>query len=193
MLRIGAYFLPLLTLTLLTSPATAQTSNIPPYFFQQWTVTTNCIQAGFNPSEQTSPGLQFAISPASVSADGTSYGFTPINSAQQSWPDGWVELALQYRPGVPMTTVPADFACVPGAPASSALLAMSNFTQSGEPYYPYEHWYALGSIAGEPHHFLIFPRNSSTGIDGAIIVLLDAGTDGSVVLDQDGTIHSNDG
>jgi hypothetical protein len=189
MLRIGAFFLSLLSLGLLISPATAQTSNIPAYFFQQATVTKNCIQAGFNPSEQTSPGLRFVISPASVSPDGTSYGFTPVNSANQTWPDGWVELALQYRAGIAMTSVPADFACVPGEPASSALLAMSNFTQSGEPYYPYEHWYALGTIAGEPHHFLIFPRNV-VGADSAIIVLLDAGTDGSVVLDQDGTIHT---
>src|ERR1700685_4121894 len=130
MLRIGAYLLPILTSVLMATPAAAQ--SIPAYFFQQWTVQTNCIQAGFNPSEQTSPGLQFAISPASVSQDGTTYGFTPINSAKQTWPDGWVELALQYRSGVPMTTVPADFACVPGESTSSALLAMSNFTQSGE-------------------------------------------------------------
>jgi hypothetical protein len=51
---------------------------------------------------------------------------------------------------------------------------MSNFTQSAEPYYEYEHWYALGTLHGEPHHFLIFPRNVS-GADSAIIVLLDAG------------------
>jgi hypothetical protein len=192
MLRIGAFLLPVVGSALLISPAQAQTSNIPAYFFQQATVTSNCIQTGFSPSEQASPGLQFAISPASVSADGTSYGFTAINSANQTWPGGWAKLSLQYRAGVPMTTVPADFACVPGEPSSSALLAMSNFTQSGEPYYPYEHWYALGTIAGEPHHFLIFPRNV-TGADSVIIVLLDAGTDGSVVLDQDGTIHGGDG
>ncbi len=147
MLRIGAYLLPILTSVLMATPAAAQ--SIPAYFFQQWTVQTNCIQAGFNPSEQTTPGLQFAISAASVSTDGTTYGFTPINNANQSWPDGWAELALQYRPGVAMAAVPADFACIPGQPASSGLLAMSNFTQSAEPYYEYEHWYALGMIAGE--------------------------------------------
>jgi hypothetical protein len=188
MLRIGAYLLPILTSVLMATPVAAQ--SIPAYFFQQWTVQTNCIQAGFNPSEQTTPGLQFVISAASVSADASTYGFTPINTANQSWPDGWAELALQYRPGVAMTTVPADFACIPGEPSSSALLAMSNFTQSAEPYYEYEHWYALGMLAGEPHHFLIFPRNVQ-GADSSIIVLLDAGTDGSVVLDQDGTIHSD--
>jgi hypothetical protein len=68
---------------------------------------------------------------------------------------------------------------------------MSNYTQSAEPYYEYEHWYGLGTINGEPHHFLIFPRNV-VGADSAIIVLLDAGTNGNVVLDQDGTIHSED-
>jgi hypothetical protein len=188
MLRIGAYLLPIFASALMATPVAAQ--SIPAYFFQQWTVDTNCIQSGFDPSEQTAVGLQFAISAASVSADGSTYGFTPINTADQSWPDGWVELALQYRPGIAMTTVPADFACIPGEPSSSALLAMSNFTQSAEPYYEYEHWYALGTLAGEPHHFLIFPRNVQ-GADSSIIVLLDAGTDGSVVLDQDGTIHSD--
>jgi hypothetical protein len=188
MLRIGAFLLPIFTSVLMAAPVAA--NSIPAYFFQQWTVKTNCIQAGFNPSEQTTAGLKFAISAASVSADGTMYGFTAIDNANHSWPAGWAKLALQYRPGVPMTTVPADFACIPGEPASSGLLAMSNFTQSAEPYYEYEHWYGMGMIAGEPHHFLIFPRNVK-GADGAIIVLLDAGTDGSVVLDQDGTIHTD--
>jgi len=90
-----------------------------------------------------------------------------------------------------MAGIPADFACVPGAAASSSLLAMSNYTQSAEPYYEYEHWYGFGTIHGEPHHVLIFPR-AVDGNDSAIIVVLDAGTDGTVQLDHDGTIHSHD-
>ena len=190
MLRIGAFLLSISAAFLIAAPRSveAQTA-IPGYFFSQWTVQSNCIEQGFDPAEHTQLGLQFSISPASLSADGSSYGFQPINNATQAWPDGWSELALQYRPGIQMTNIPADFVCIPGDPSSSALLAMSNYTQSPEPYYPYEHWYALGTLNGEPHHFLIFPRNV-VGADSAIIVLLDAGADGNVQLDQDGTIHS---
>jgi hypothetical protein len=192
MLRVGAALLPLSALVLMSAvhSATAQAAAVPAYFFNQWTVQSNCIEQGFDPAEQTQVGLQYAISPASLAADALSYVFQPINNATQKWPDGWSKLLLQYRPGVPMGTVPADFACIPGEPSSSALLAMSNFTQSAEPYYEYEHWYALGMLHGEPHHFLIFPRNIK-GADSAIIVLLDAGTSGTVQLDQDGSIHSS--
>jgi len=190
MLRIGALLLSIPALSVAAFPSAAQTTTVPAYFFQQWTVQSNCIEQGFDPAEQTQVGLQFAISPASLAADGLSYAFQPINNATQVWPDGWSELTLQYRAGVQMTTVPADFTCIPGQPSSSALLAMSNFTQSAEPYYEYEHWYGLGTLHGEPHHFLVFPRNV-TGADSAIIVLLDAGTDGTVQLDQDGTIHTD--
>ena len=192
MLRIGALLLPICALSVgafVPSAVVAQTTAVPAYFFQQWTVQSNCIEQGFDPAEQTQVGLQFAISPGSLAADGLSYAFQPINSATQAWPAGWSELTLQYRAGVQMATVPADFACIPGQPSSSALLAMSNFTQSAEPYYEYEHWYGLGTLHGEPHHFLIFPRNV-VGADSAIIVILDAGADANVQLDQDGTIHS---
>jgi len=191
MLRIGAVFLSVSAAALMSlGPCAAQAQSVvPAYFFNQWTVQSNCIEQGFDPAEQTQVGLQYAISPASLAPDALSYAFQPINNATQKWPDGWAQLSLHYRPGVPMATVPADFACIPGEPASSALLAMSNFTQSAEPYYEYEHWYALGTLHGEPHHFLIFPRNVK-GADSAIIVLLDAGTSGTVQLDQDGSIHS---
>jgi hypothetical protein len=190
MLRIGKLLsiFALLLIPITQSAVLAQNASVPAYFFNQWTVQSNCIQQGFDPAEQTQVGLQYLISPASVSADGSSYGFQPINTANQAWPDGWSELALQYRAGIPMTAIPADFACVPGQP-TSALLTNSNFTQSAEPYYEYEHWYALGSLHGEPHHFLIFPRNVS-GADSSIIILLDAGTSGAVVLDQNGSIHT---
>ena len=192
MLRIGALLLSISALFAFAaapSPLQAQTSNIPAYFFGHWQVQSNCIEQGFSPAEQTQVGLQYAMSATSIAADGLSYTFQVINSSTQAWPDGWSDLTLQYRPGVPMTNVPADFACIPGEPSSSALLAMSNYTQSAEPYYEYEHWYGLGTLHGEPHHFLIFPRNV-VGADSAIIILLDAGASGSVQLDQDGSIHS---
>jgi hypothetical protein len=192
MLRIGALLLSIsasLAAAAIPSAVLAQTTTVPAYFFSQWTVQSNCIEQGFDPAEQTQVGLQFSLSPASLMADGLSYSFQPINSATQSWPDGWSELTVQYRPGIQMTNIPADFVCIPGAPSSSGLLAMSNYTQSAEPYYEYEHWYGLGTLHGEPHHFLIFPRNV-VGSDSAIIVLLDAGADSNVQLDQDGSIHS---
>jgi hypothetical protein len=191
MLRIGALLLSISAAFVVAAPSSvkAQTTAVPGYFFSQWTVQSNCIEQGFDPAEQTQVGLQFSISPASLSADGLSYGFQPINSATQVWPNGWSELTLQYRPGVQMTNVPADFVCIPGQPSSSGLLAMSSYTQSTEPYYEYEHWYALGTLHGEPHHFLIFPRNV-VGTDSAIIILLDAGANGNVQLDQNGSIHT---
>jgi hypothetical protein len=194
MLRIGAFVLSFAALLLCTAPAYAQpastsASAVPAYFFSQWKVQSNCIEQGFDAAEQTQLGLQWAITPGPVSADGLSYGFTPIDSATQAWPAGWSLLTLEYRPGIAMPNIPADFACVPGQPSSSALLAMSNFTQSAEPYYEYEHWYGVVTLHGEPHHCLIFPRNV-TGSDSAIIVLLDAGAAANVQLDQDGTIHS---
>jgi hypothetical protein len=191
MLRIGALLLSisgLFVITTIQAAVHAQTATVPAYFFKQWTVQSNCIEQGFDPAEQTQVGLQYAISTASLAADGLSYAFQPINSATQAWPDGWSQLTLQYRAGIQMADVPADFACVPGEP-TSALLANSHFTQSAEPYYEYEHWYGLGTLHGEPHHFLIFPRNIK-GADSAIIILLDAGTNGDVQLDQNGTIHS---
>jgi hypothetical protein len=191
MLRIGALLLSISGIFLVAAPRSIQAQTaVPAYFFSQWTVQSNCAEAGFDPAEHTLLGLQFSISAASLSADGASYGFQPISSsATQVWPDGWSELALQYRSGVQMTNVPADFVCIPGEPASSGLLAMSNYTQSAEPYYEYEHWYALGTLHGEQHHVLIFPRNV-VGTDSAIIIVLDAGTSGNVQLDQDGSIHS---
>jgi hypothetical protein len=191
MLRIGAALLStsaLLVSAVIQADAHAQTATIPAYFFKQWTVQSNCIQQGFNPAEQTQVGLQYVIAPASSLADGVSYAFQPINNATQAWPGGWSNLKLQYRAGIQMANIPADFACVPGEP-SSALLVNSNFTQSAEPYYEYEHWYGLGVLHGEPHHFLIFPRNVN-GAGSAIIILLDAGTYGAVQLDQNGSIHS---
>jgi hypothetical protein len=192
MLRIGALLsaiATLLTLTALQSVAEAQSATVPAYFFKQWSVQSNCAEQGADPTAHAVLGLQYLISPDSVTADGLNFAFEPINSDTLTWPDGWVGLTLQYRAGTQMTDIPADFVCIPGAASSSSLLAMSNYSQSAEPYYEYEHWYGLGMIHGEPHHILIFPRDVN-GTDSAVIVMLDAGTDGTVQLDHDGTIHS---
>jgi hypothetical protein len=192
MLRIGALspaIAVFLIITAFQSTAQAQTATVPAYFFKQWSVQSNCAEQGADPAAHTQVGLQYVISPASISADGLNYAFEAINTDRRTWPAGWADLTLEYRAGTQMTSIPADFACVPGAAASSSLLAMSNYTQSAEPYYEYEHWYGLGTIHGEPHHVLIFPR-ATNGPDSAIIVVLDAGTDGTVQLDHDGTIHS---
>jgi hypothetical protein len=192
MLRIGKLLLSISALFLITgapSAVQAQTAKIPAYFFKQWSVQSNCAEQGADPTAHAQIGLQYVISPASISKDGLNYAFETINTHSQAWPDGWSDLTLQYRPGTPITDIPADFSCVPGEAASSSLLAMSNYVQSAEPYYEYEHWYGVASIHGEPHHVLIFPRNIN-GTDSAIILLLDAGTAGTVQLDQDGSIHS---
>ena len=195
MLRIGTFLLSVsaaFAATSLHSTAHAQSTTVPAYFFKQWSVQSNCSEQGADATAHTQVGLQYGISAASLGADGLSYAFDVVNSDTQTWPDGWSNLTLQYRAGSVMSSVPADFACVPGDAASSSLLAMSNYTQSAEPYYEYEHWYGLATIHGEPHHVLIFPRDTN-GTDSAVIVLLDAGTDGSVQLDHDGTIHSQNG
>jgi hypothetical protein len=192
MLRIGTVLpaaVSFLIITAVHSVAQAQTATIPDYFFKQWTVQSNCAEQGADPAAHTQVSLQYVISPTSVSADGVSYAFDAIDGDTYQWPAGWAQLTLQYRAGTQMATIPADFACIPGAASSSSLLAMSNYTQSAEPYYEYEHWYGFGTIHGEPHHVLIFPR-AVDGTDSAIIVILDAGTDGTVQLDHDGTIHS---
>jgi hypothetical protein len=192
MLRIGA-LLPAVSAFLIVSAiqsvAHSQSATVPDYFFKLWQVQSNCTEQGADPASQTQVGLRYAIVRTAISADGLSYAFNPINSATQVWPAGWSKLRLQYRPGIQMTNIPADFACVPGQPSTSSLLAMSNYSQSAEPYYEYEHWYAFGTLHGEPLHFLIFPRNVD-GADSAVIILLAAGTNGSVQLDQDGSIHS---
>jgi hypothetical protein len=140
MLRIGKLLLSISALFLITgapSAVQAQTAKIPAYFFKQWSVQSNCAEQGADPTAHAQIGLQYVISPASISKDGLNYAFETITTDSQAWPDGWSDLTLQYRPGTPITDIPADFSCVPGEAASSSLLAMSNYVQSAEPYYEY--------------------------------------------------------
>ena len=177
----------------LAATTPAQAADIPQYFFSQWTVTANCTEANAGPAARVQAGLQFKISSDSA-ADGT-YALQAINAAGQQWATEWNGLKLQYRPGTPMTTVPADFTCVAGSEASSTasspFLAMSGYVQTAEPQYAQQHWYGLAKIHGQMEHVLIFPR-AAKGDNSAIIVLQSASSSSYVVLDDGGVINSRD-
>jgi hypothetical protein len=61
MLRIGKLLsiFALLLIPITQSAVLAQNASVPAYFFNQWTVQSNCIQQGFDPAEQTQVGLQY--------------------------------------------------------------------------------------------------------------------------------------
>jgi hypothetical protein len=170
----------------------AQTApgSIPGFFFSEWTVTSNCTEAHAGLAARVATGLKFKISPDSLTADG-SYLFQAEDVAPSSWAAGWNGLKLQYRPGPAMSSVPADFVCVPGQESSSPFLAMSGFASSAEPYYQQAHWYGLATIYGQQEHILIFPRPEH-GPNSAIIVLVSVNAPGSVQLDDDGAVNSED-
>ena len=177
----------------LAATTPAQAADIPQYFFSQWTVTANCTEANAGPAARVQAGLQFKIS--SDSAANGSYALQTINAAGQQWATEWNGMKLQYRPGTPMTTVPADFACVAGSEASSTasspFLAMSGYVQTAEPQYAQQHWYGLAKIHGQMEHVLIFPRPAK-GDNSAIIVLQSASSSSYVVLDDGGVVNSRD-
>lgn len=159
---------------------------IPDYFFQQWTVAANCAEAHAGLAARVDTGLVFAIDRNSAQADG-SYTLRAVDGAASRWLPNWNGLRLQYRPGTTMTSVPADFTCVPGATSTSSFLALSGYVQSPEPYYPQEHWYGLATLYGQLEHVLIFPRN--VGGDGAVVVVLQsASAPTDFTLDDNGVI-----
>ena len=176
----------------LVATVPARAAVIPSYFFSQWTVTANCTEANAGPAARVQPGLQFKIASDTPTADG-SYALETINAAGQQWATEWNGMKLQYRPGTPMTTVPADFTCVAGSEASSAasspFLAMSGYVQTAEPQYAQQHWYGLAKIHGQMEHVLIFPRPAK-GDNSAIIVLQSASSSSYVVLDDGGVVNS---
>ena len=166
----------------------AQTvSGIPDYFFSTWTVNRDCTEAhAGRGSGHTLPGSQFSVV-RSESSDGVSYSLQPVDKPGLSWSRGWKSVKLEYRAGTPLSSIPADFECIPGEEASQPFLAQSGFAVSAEPYYGQEHWYGTVQIHGQKHHLLIFPRNVQ-GADSAAIVLIDADAGGNLQLDTDGTI-----
>jgi hypothetical protein len=165
----------------------AQAAQVPGYFLKEYTVSKNCTEQHAGLAAHADPGLKFRITP-DTSGDG-SYVFQAVDNGTSKWAANWHGLKLVYRPGSQLTTVPADFECIPGQESSSSFLAMSGFTQSSEPYYEPEHLYGLAMIHGQLEHVLIFPRNASTG-PSAIVVLLSASAPGSVQLDENGVIHT---
>jgi hypothetical protein len=184
---------PLLTSTLAAAclvaglagaPARAQT--IPDHFFQEWTVAKNCTEQHAGLAARAQPGLKLKISRATQ--DDGSYVLQAIDVGQLHWAANWNGMKLQYRPGPQLTTLPADFECIPGQEASNPFLAMSNYAQATEPYYEQAHWYGLANIAGQLEHVLIFPRNATSG-PSAVVIMESVNSPQSAKLDDDGTIH----
>jgi hypothetical protein len=172
----------------LAATAPAQATQIPKYFFKEWTITSNCTEAHAGLAARVQTGLKFKVSMDTGTEDG-SYTLEALNAGQQKWSPEWNGLKLEYRPGTRMTTVPADFECTPGAEATSPFLAMSGYVQSAEPYYEQQHWYGLATIHGQLEHVLIFPRDVN-GEKSAIIVLQSASAPTDIQLDDDGVIIS---
>lgn len=165
----------------------AQAARIPDYFFKEWTVSKNCTEQHAGLGAEAASGLKFRISRQTTAAG--SYVFQAIDNGTSKWAANWNGLKLEYRPGTRLTTVPADFECIPGEEASSPFLAMSGFAQATEPYYEAEHYYGIARIHGELEHILIFPRSSGTG-PSAIIVIQSVNAPSSLKLDTDGVIHT---
>jgi hypothetical protein len=165
----------------------AQAGTIPGYFFKEWTVSKNCTEqhAGLAASVQT--GLKLKISPDAQAADG-SYVVQAQDTPQQQWAANWNGMKLVYRAGTDMTTLPADFECIPGQEATSPFLAMSNYAQATEPFYEQAHWYGIAKIRGQLEHVLIFPRNATSG-PSAVIIMMSVNSPGTVQLDTNGVIN----
>jgi hypothetical protein len=167
--------------------APARAATIPDYFFKEWTVSKNCTEQHAGLAARVQTGLKVKVSPDTVAQDG-SYVFQAEDIGQQHWAANWNGMKLTYRPGTAMTTLPADFECIPGQEASSPFLAMSNYAQATEPYYEQAHWYGLARIQGQLEHVLIFPRNSADG-PSAVIVMQSVNSALAVQLDDNGVIH----
>ncbi len=160
---------------------------IPDYFFREWTVSKNCTEQHAGLAARVATGLKFKITRDTLAEDG-SYVFQAEDAGQQHWAANWDGLKLSFRAGTQMTTLPADFDCIPGQEATSPFLALSNYAQATEPYYEQAHWYGLATIRGQLEHVLIFPRNSADG-PGAVIVMQSVNSPASVQLDDNGVIH----
>jgi hypothetical protein len=167
--------------------APAQAGTIPDYFFKEWTVAKNCTEQNAGLAAQVPAGLKFKISRDGQAADG-SYVFEAEDVGQQHWAINWNGMKLEYRAGTEMTTLPADFECIPGQEATSPFLAMSNYAQATEPFYEQRHWYGVAKIHGQLEHILIFPSNAAAG-PRAVIVMQSVNSPGTVQLDDNGVIQ----
>jgi hypothetical protein len=182
-LSVLAFAASLLTL----SPATLADPAIPAYFFSTWTISKDCSEQHAGPKGHVQTGHRFKID--RESDDGLTFQLKPIDVNQKIWTAAWKKVRLEYRPGPKMTTIPADFECVPGQESASPYLAIENYSQTAEPFYEFEHWYGVLPIHGEPHHVLIFPREQP-GKSSALIMIQDLASGDSIDLDHNGIIHS---
>ena len=98
------------------SPARAGGA-IPDYFFREWTVTKNCTEAHAGLAARVDAGLKFKIA---AGKDG-GYVFVAEDAGHSRWAANWNGLQLTYRAGTQMTSLPADFECIPGAESQLAL------------------------------------------------------------------------
>jgi len=171
----------------LAATSQAHAARIPDYFFKEWTVAKNCTEQHAGLAAQVQTGLKFTV--AADSANDGGYVFVAEDAAQQHWAANWNGMKLEFRPGTTMTTVPADFECIPSQEGTSPFLAMSGYAQGSEPYYEQQHWYGIASLHGQMEHVLIFPRNVSGG-PSAIIVLQSVNSPKTVQLDDNGVIHT---
>jgi hypothetical protein len=163
----------------------AQAGAIPGYFFKQWTTSANCAEQNAGLAARVPNGLKFSVS--QEAADG-SYVFVAMNTPSQQWGPGWNGAKLEYRSGTKMTTVPADFECIPGQESTSSFLAMSGYAVTAEPYYEQEHWYGLVRIHGQLEHVLVFPREATNGGPSAVVVLQSVTSGKTTQLDDNGAI-----
>ena len=165
------------------SPANAA-GGIPDYFFREWTVSKNCVEAHAGLAARVQAGLKFKI----AAGQNGGYVFVAEDAGSSHWAANWNGLQLVYRPGTQMTSLPADFECIPGQENTSPFLAMSNYALSAEPYYELAHWYGIAKIRGQLEHILIFPNASATG-PRAVIVMQSASAANTVQLDDNGVLH----
>jgi len=187
--RLVLFFVAQVLILSIARPVQAQPGGIPAYFFDEWRITKSCAETGVLSDDHGEAGLRLRIDRAAVMATERRFALRPADAAGKRWRGGWRSLQLVYRPGIPMTSVPADFECIPGQEDSSPLLAMKGFSQTSEPQYEYEHWYGLVRLGRELHHVLIFPRRTKGDVSSVIILLLDADASDGISLDHNGTIH----
>jgi hypothetical protein len=164
---------------------------IPNHFFSEWSVKKDCSEQHAGPQGHVQNGLKFKVSRTALAADGQAFTLEVRTPDGENAPGSWQNVRVEYRAGVRMTTLPADFECTPGAETTSPFLAMGNYSTSAEPWYEYEHWVGLVDIHGQKHHLLIFPRDVKlAGTVRAVIVLHDADASDNVKLDHGGAIHT---
>ena len=162
---------------------------IPKYFFTEWKITKDCTEQHAGPEGHVQPDQRFRMTQAASSVDGQAFELQSLDAKGRLLGGDWAAVNLEFRAGRKMTTVPADFECIPGDAASSPFLAMSGYSTLGEPWYEYEHWYGTVNIHGQKHHILIFPRDT-VGKQSAVILLQDADSGDNIRLDHGGIIHT---